>query len=299
MGRNLKRNLIGKTALLEKSSELALPLEWLFAGYVMQQLTAELAGSARAQRLLLKNPGVLEMSDFGREGSHRLYYVYVKQPDEVFCKADFSVFLKNTIKWDTGSNILWSWRSHMEGSRLLVELVAVLDDMRMPVELVVDAVEEASFSYPACEYQMRLVMENNKTCQVAVYPQEEIFFDDLGEVLTKLELIGDMAVYERIYETLGVLNFEGRQFQKSFETFCSDHGLTADETRYAQMEHYQSYPYMKKKWKSYLKRQKKNGPTWEAVYGRLWSFLMPPWKAALQGMVYLGSWIADLGRYLD
>ena len=110
MGRNPKRNLVGKTALWEKSSELALPLEWMLAGYVMQQLAVELAESERGGRLLLKNPGVLEMSGFGRTGANRRYYVYVKQPGEIFSKADFAVFLKNTIKWDTQTNITWSWR---------------------------------------------------------------------------------------------------------------------------------------------------------------------------------------------
>ena len=100
----------------------------------------------------------------------------------------------------------------MEGSRLIVELLAVLDDMRMPVELVIDPVEDGSCAYPSGEYTVRLVMENNKTCRIAVYPVQELFFDDLREALTKLELIGDMAVYERMYEALGMLDFEGRQF---------------------------------------------------------------------------------------
>lgn len=274
-------------------------MEWLLAGYVMEQLVLKLFESERGKRLLLKNPGVLGLSGLGRGSSHRLYYAYVKQPGEVFNKAEFAVFLKNTIKWETQTNIAWSWRSRMEGSRLVVELSAVLDDMRMPIELVVDPVEEGSFSYSAGEYPLRLLMENNKTCQIAVYPAQELFSDDLGEALTKLELIGDMSVYERIYETLGMLGFEGRQFQKSFENYCTEHAIVLDEVRYAQMERYLTYPYMVKKWKSYLKKQKKIAPTWEEVYGRFWSFLMPPWAASLQGLIYLGSWIPDLGRYLD
>lgn len=274
-------------------------MEHLLAGYVLEQLAVKLSESARGNRLLLKNPGVLGLAGLGRNGSRRLYYVYVRQPGEVFCKADFAVFLKNTIKWETETNITWSWRSRMEGSRLVVELLAILDDMRMPVELVVDAVDEGAVSYPVGEYTIRLVMENNKTCQIAVYPAQELFFDDLGEALTKLELIGDMTVYARIYETLGVLDFEGRKFQRSLEAYCTEHAITMDGTRYAQMERYQSYPYMEKKWNAYLKKQRKSAPAWDEVYGRFWSFLMPPWVASLQGMIYLGSWIADLGRYLD
>lgn len=299
MGKNPKRNLVGKAAIQEKSTELTIPMEWLFAGYVMEQLARKLSESARGTRLLLKNPGVLGMSGVGRGGSHRLYYAYVRQAGEVFSKADFAVFLKNTIKWETQTNITWSWRSHTEGNRLIVELVAVLDDMRMPVELVIDPIDEGDLGYPAGEYPVRLIMENNKICTVAVYPAQELFYNDLHEVLSKLELLGDMAVYERIYETLGMLDFEGRKFQKDLECFCEEHAIIMDELRFAQMERYLTYPYMVKKWKAYLKKQRKTTPTWEEVYGRFWSFLMPPWAASLQGMIYLGSWIPELGRYLD
>ena len=284
---------------MEKSAELAIPMERLLAGYVMEQLAVKLSESERGERLLLKNPGILGLSGFGRGGSHRMYYAYIKQAGEVFSKADFAAFLKNTIKWETQTNIAWSWRSRMEGSRLIVELLAVLDDMRMPVELVIDPVEEGSCAYSSGEYTVRLVMENNKACRIAVYPVQELFFDDLREALTKLELIGDMAVYERMYEALGMLDFEGRQFQRDLERFCGEHGILMDEMRFAQMERYLTYPYMAKKWKSYLKKHRKTTPLWEDVYGRFWSFLMPPWEASLQGMIYLGSWISDLGRYLD
>lgn len=299
MGRSTRRNLIGKTALQEKSAELDLPMERLFLGYVMEQLAVKLSESERGTQLLLKNPDVLGLSGLGKGSSHRLYYMYVKQPHDHFNKSDFAIFLKKTIKWEMQTNIVWSWRSSMEGDRLIVELLAVLDDMRMPVELIVDPVDEGSFAHAFGEYSLRLIMENNKTCTLVVYPARELFFDDLREALTKLELIGDMAVYERMYETLAILDFEGRQFQKSLEQLCLEHAIVMDEVRYRQMERYQTYPYMKKKWKSYLSKQRKRTPTWEEVYGRFWSFLMPPWDASLHEMVYLGSWMPELRRYLD
>lgn len=284
---------------MEKSTELGISMERLLAGYVTEQLVIRLSDSERGDRLLLKNPGALGLSGFAKGGAHKLYYAYVKQPGERFSKADFAVFLKNTIKWETETNIDWSWRSRMESNRLVVELAAVLDDMRMPLELVIDPVDEECVVYPVGSYALRLLMENNKTSRIAVYPAQEQFYSDLREALTKLELIGDMAVYERMYESLGMLDFEARQFQKTLELFCTEHAIVMDEMRYAQMERYQTYPYMIRKWKSYLKKNRRTSPAWEEVYGRFWSFLMPPWAASLQGMVYLGSWISDLGRYLD
>lgn len=274
-------------------------MERLLAGYVMEQLVVKLAQSERGGRLLLKNPGVLGLSGAGSGRSHRLFYSYVKQPGEAFSRADFASFLKHAVKWETETGIAWSWRSYMEDGKLYVELMAVLDDMHMPLEIVIDPVEEGSFGYPAGVYPLHLLMENHKACNIVVYPVLELFFDDLGEVLAKLELIGDMAAYARIYETLGEIDLEGRRFQRKLEQYCAVHAIMMDEVRFSQMERYQRYPYMEKKWNAYLKRKRKREPSWTEVYGRFWSFLEPPWSASLQGMVYLGSWISELGRYLD
>lgn len=299
MGKSPKSNLVGKAALVQKSTELGIPMERLLAGYVMEQLAVMLSESERSDRLILKNPEVLGLSGLAKNDCHRLHYVYVKRPGEVFCKSDFAAFLKQTIKWETQTNIEWSWRSRTEGTRLFVELSTVLGEMRMPVELVIDPMEADLSDDRFDVYPVRLIMENNKICKIHVYEGQAAFFDDLGEILTKLELIPDMAVYERVYEALGRLAFEGRQFQKRLNGFCNEHGILMDEVRYAQMEHYQDYPYMKKKWNAYVKKRRSKGPSWEEVFHRFWSFLMPPWEAELQGFVYLGSWIPDLGRYLD
>lgn len=298
MEKIIKRSFVGTAAIRERSKELDVPVEWLLAGYIMEQFAAKLATSARSKQLLLKNPGVLGLSGCSR-GIHKLHYVYLRQTGEVFSKADFASFLKSTIKWETQTNVEWSWRSHMEDRQLVVELNAVLDDMRMPIELIVEPMDAHMLQHPAGEAAIRFVMENNKTYKVTVYPAEDQLLDDFGEVLSKLELIGDMAVYDRIYETLGLLNFEGRQFQKKLQEYCATKGIVMDAVRYAQMESYRTYPYLIKKWKTYLKKQRRPIPPWEEVYGRMWNFLMPPWEASLQGMVYLGGWIPDLGRYLD
>ncbi len=295
----MRRNLIGKAAIQEKCRGLDIPLERLFASYVLEQLVLKLSGSGRGERLLLKNPDVLGLKKIGKGSSYRLEYCYLLRPQEIFGKADFSQFLKTTIKWEQESNIEWSWRSHMEDGRLCVNLTALLDEMRMPVELEVTPIQESALTHPPKEYTLRFVMENNKTGSLLLYPAEEMLFDALGEVLTKLELIGDMGAYERIYEILGSCGFEGRQFQKKLIQFCEELGVAMDEARFELLDRYLTYPYLMKKWKGFLKKRRRNTPDWEEVYGRFWRFLKPLWSAKLEGLVYLGSWIPDLGRYLD
>ena len=293
----MKRNIIGIAAIREKSMELDLEMESLLAVYMLEQLALRLAGSERGERLLLKNPAAFHVK--GQRGVHQLQYAYVCEDGERLTKADFAAFLKSAVKWEKQTNINWSWRSHMEGARLVVELDGELEGVRIPLSLVVDPIDRAAWQHEPGTYELRMIMETSKTSPIPSYPLEEQFFDDLAEALKNLELIRDMGVYERIYDALALLSFEGRPFQKKLEQYCAERHIVMDETRYKQMERYLNYPYMIKKWQAYRKRQKRQLPEWEIVYGRLWTFLMPLWSAALQGLIYLGSWIPDLGRYLD
>ncbi|MBO5245643.1 MAG: hypothetical protein J6B28_00085 [Eubacterium sp.] len=297
--RRIRRNLIGKTAIYEKSRELDIPVEHLFGAYVMEQLAVQLAASERGFCLLLKNPDILTLQAQRGNVRRRMYYVYVCDRSEKLEKTEFTVFLKQTIKWTTETNIVWSWRSHTENEYLYVELVAELEDMRLPVELVICTMNSELLLHPARKEQVRLVMETSKTRPVYVYPSQEQMLDNLYEIMSKLELINDMSVYENMYEVLGIQGFEGRELQKLLERFSKESGIKLDAVRYGQLEKYLSYPYMKKKWNAYVKKQRRALPAWEEVYGRFWSFLMPPWNAINKGTIYLGIWIPDLGRYLD
>ncbi len=273
-------------------------MERLLTGYVMEELAIRLASDASGSRLLLKNPDTLGLSGCAR-GAHRLYYAYVCAEDEIFSKAAFAAFLKKTVKWETVTNIVWAWRSHMEGNCLIVELSAELDELKLPVELVVEPLPADAVKHPKGTYTLRCLMEATKTVELPVYPAWEQLMDDLGEVLSRMELVGDMGVFLRIYETLGMISFEGRPFQRELRSDCEAQGITLDTLRYEQLERYADYPYLEKKWNAYVKRQRRTLPVWTEVYGRLWQALSPVYQAILQDVLYLGSWIPDLGRYLD
>lgn len=295
----MRNNLIGRAAIEMKSKELDLPLEHLLAAYVMEQLALMLAESDRGRQLLLKNPDVFGLHACGHNDGHKLYYTYVKKPKEVFDKAGFAAILKNTIKWEKKTNIEWSWRSHLEGRQLFVEICASLDDMKVPIELIIEPIEQEKLIYEANEMTLRLIMENNKTAVLYLYPAEKLLLDNLNEILEKLSLIGDMSVYERVYEILTTISFEGRKYQKTLEEYFERKGIPMDEVRYRQLEGYATDCYMQKKWQTYLKKNRKTGPSWQEVYERFWCFQKPLWVSSMKGMVYLGTWIPDLGRYLD
>lgn len=298
----MRNNLIGRVAIEAKSKELDFPMEQLLAAYVLEQLALMLAESDRGKQLLLKNPNVFGIRTSTQKKIPRLYYSYVKKPNEIFDKSSFALFLKNTIKWEKRTNILWSWRSHVEGVKLFVEIIAELDEMKVPVELIIEPIDtdqKMKITHEPKEMTLRLVMEASKTAILYLYPAEELLMDTFGEIFGKLSLIGDISVYQRVYDILEAISFEGREYQMLLEGYFKQQGRKLDEVMYEQLEKMASDSYMQKKWKAYLKKNRKTEPSWEIVYSRFWSFIKPLWSASMNEMVYLGIWIPDLGRYLD
>lgn len=298
-GYKLRNSLITTAAIEVKSKELDLPLESVLATYVMEQLAVMLAESEYGRQLLLKNPDAIGLRVCGRSGGQKLYYSYMKKQKEKFGKAGFSAILKNTIKWEKKTNIEWSWRSHLEGRELFVEVCASLDDMKVPVELVIEPMEQEQLTSKAGEMTLHQVMDNSKTSVLYLYPAEKLLMDDLREIFEKQSLIGDMSVYDRVYEILSRTSLEGRKYQTMLEEYFKTKGIPMDEVRYQQLERYANDSFMQKKWKAYLKKSRKTDPSWQEVYGRFWCFQKPLWLSSMKEIVYLGIWIPDLGRYLD
>ncbi len=282
-------------AIHAKSEELGRSPQEVLSLYMLEQLALCIAGSALREKLLLKNYAALSHT----KGCLKLSYIYLCGPGEGLTRSDFAMLLRTEVKGEQQSNIRWSFRSHMEGERLVVELSGKLEDEQLPVLLFVDQMKQESLQRQPCVYEHPLLMEPDKKAALIGYPLEEQLLEDLGEALSGLELVADMGVYERMYEALGILPIEGRPFGRALLTYCQTHAITLDKERFRLMEKYMHYPYMKKKWQSYCRRRKQKLPGWEGVYGRVWDFLEPLWSAHLQDMVYLGSWIPELGRYLD
>ena len=75
--------------------------------------------------------------------------------------------------------------------------------------------------------------------------------------------------------------------------------IPLEKERFDMFEGYQSSSYMKKKWKSYLKKEKKKTPSFEEVMKVMIAYYRPIWDSLAEGNYYLGDWMPELMRYLD
>ncbi len=65
------------------------------------------------------------------------------------------------------------------------------------------------------------------------------------------------------------------------------------------IKNYRSYSYMKKKWRRYLKSEKKSSPDWEEIVDKVVLFLSPIWDMMCKDLIFIGDWMPEVGRFLD
>ena len=90
-----------------------------------------------------------------------------------------------------------------------------------------------------------------------------------------------------------------RKVTEQIEELAKKEHIAIEATRFEMVCGYQDSPYMKKRWKSYLKKEKKKTPSFEEVVTILISYFSPIWQALLEGSYYLGDWMPEIARFID
>ena len=114
-----------------------------------------------------------------------------------------------------------------------------------------------------------------------------------------MELINDMGSYYILYELLSKEMNSSRKVTEQIESLAKEQKIPLKKERFDMFEGYQSSSYMKKKWKSYLKKEKKKTPSFEEVMKVIVAYYRPIWDSLAEGNYYLGDWMPELMRYLD
>ncbi len=128
---------------------------------------------------------------------------------------------------------------------------------------------------------------------------EEAAIGHLMEILEKLELLNELDHYLDLYRLLGSEALNGRRAMKLLCSRCEDRGIRLDRERMTLWWGYVNYGYMKKRWKTFLKRRKLSEPSWEDCMERIANFCLPLWKAMEKNTVFFSDWMPGLARYLD
>lgn len=291
--------LLNEAAVKVKSEELHIPFSNLLPAAIVEYMLSCLSESEYKNKLWLKNSSSLGLESYKRKPVFALYFYYDSGRDGVLPKErmeEMIHFLTQSYR-EKEMELTSSLTVAEEGKSYQADLVVTMGMMEVPVVLRVELLEDAHMQ--PYEGELRLFMQNNLVIHFLQYPSEQVLAECFVTVLEKMELINDLSVYHDIYAIAKKESIDGRRVQQQIVDIGKKRDLVFREERFGKILGYKDYTYMKKKWKTYLKREKKTSPQWEEVIDVMKRFFAPLWQAVTEDSIFLGDWMPELMRYLD
>lgn len=283
------------SAVKAKSEELKIPYENLLSAFVIEEAVTAFCGSDEAENFRLKNNSILSLEYYRRKAPTRLEYVVLSE--EELTVRNVIHRMSKIFQNEKKAELWWKYRVEKEDEGICVYLSAKIEELQIPVQLVLEQEKEEP-SEPSRE-ELHPFLEEERSVEYLHYPMEGILAEHFIRIMRDMELINDMGSYYILYELLSKEMNSSRKVTEQIESLAKEQKIPLKKERFDMFEGYQSSSYMKKKWKSYLKKEKKKTPSFEEVMKVMIAYYRPIWDSLAEGNYYLGDWMPELMRYLD
>ena len=283
------------SAVKAKSEELKIPYENLLSAFVIEEAVTAVCESDEAENFRLKNNSILSLEYYRRKAPTRLEYVILSE--EELTVRNVIHRMSKIFQNEKKAELWWKYRVEKEDEGICVYLSAKIEELQIPVQLVLEQEKEEP-SEPSHE-ELHPFLEEDRSVEYLHYPMEGILAEHFIRIMRDMELINDMGSYYILYELLSKEMNSSRKVTEQIESLTKEQKIPLKKERFDMFEGYQSSSYMKKKWKSYLKKEKKKTPSFEEVMKVMIAYYRPIWDSLDEGNYYLGDWMPELMRYLD
>lgn len=283
------------SAVKAKSEELKIPYENLLSAFVIEEAVMAFCGSDEAENFRLKNNNILSLEYYRRKAPTRLEYMILSE--EELTVRNVIHRMSRIFQNEKKAELWWKYRVEKEDEGICVYLSAKIEELQIPVQLVLEQEKEEP-SEPSHE-ELHPFLEEDRSVEYLHYPMEGILAEHFIRIMRDMELINDMGSYYILYELLSKEMNSSRKVTEQIESLAKEQKIPLKKERFEMFEGYQSSSYMKKKWKSYLKKEKKKTPSFEEVMKVMIAYYRPIWDSLAEGNYYLGDWMPELMRYLD
>lgn len=283
------------SAVKAKSEELKIPYENLLSAFVIEEAVTAVCESAEAENFRLKNNSILSLEYYRRKAPTRLEYMILSE--EELTVRNVIHRMSKIFQNEKKAELWWKYRVEKEDEGICVYLSAKIEELQIPVQLVLEQEKEEP-SDPSHE-ELHPFLEEERSVEYLHYPMEGILAEHFIRIMRDMELINDIGSYYILYELLSKEMNSSRKVTEQIESLAKEQKIPLKKERFEMFEGYQSSSYMKKKWKSYLKKEKKKTPSFEEVMKVMIAYYRPIWDSLAEGNYYLGDWMPELMRYLD
>ena len=283
------------SAVKAKSEELKIPYENLLSAFVIEEAVTAVCESDEAENFRLKNNSILSLEYYRRKAPTRLEYMILSE--EELTVRNVIHRMSKIFQNEKKAELWWKYRVEKEDEGICVYLSAKIEELQIPVQLVLEQEKEEP-SDPSHE-ELHPFLEEERSVEYLHYPMEGILAEHFIRIMRDMELINDIGSYYILYELLSKEMNRSRKVTEQIESLAKEQKIPLKKERFEMFEGYQSSSYMKKKWKSYLKKEKKKTPSFEEVMKVMIAYYRPIWDSLAEGNYYLGDWMPELMRYLD
>ena len=283
------------SAVKAKSEELKIPYENLLSAFVIEEAVTAVCESDEAENFRLKNNSILSLEYYRRKAPTRLEYVILSE--EELTVRNVIHRMSKIFQNEKKAELWWKYRVEKEDEGICVYLSVKIEELQIPVQLVLEQEKEEPLE-PSRE-DLHPFLEEERSVEYLHYPMEGILAEHFIRIMRDMELINDMGSYYVLYELLSKEMNSSRKVTEQIESLAKEQKIPLKKERFDMFEGYQSSSYMKKKWKSYLKKEKKKTPSFEEVMKVMIAYYRPIWDSLAEGNYYLGDWMPELMRYLD
>ena len=283
------------SAVKAKSEELKIPYENLLSAFVIEEAVTAVCESDEAENFRLKNNSILSLEYYRRKAPTRLEYMILSE--EELTVRNVIHRMSKIFQNEKKAELWWKYRVEKEDEGICVYLSAKIEELQIPVQLVLEQEKEEP-SDPSHE-ELHPFLVEERSVEYLHYPMEGILAEHFIRIMRDMELINDIGSYYILYELLSKEMNSSRKVTEQIESLAKEQKIPLKKERFEMFEGYQSSSYMKKKWKSYLKKEKKKTPSFEEVMKVMIAYYRPIWDSLAEGNYYLGDWMPELMRYLD
>lgn len=292
--------------LKERSEELGLSFAEMLWGYMVEDAMLRIYASAYREHLWLVSRNVLGADSYQRRTEESIHFLYQPSermmakeklcPGQRLSAALCEQMVQDIFAKEDDRQINWSAEVSEEKGVCRIYLTGMYKEMQVPFCLAVHSVD-APNQRPGRQEIDLTVMKNHRLSYLEYAPENQLS-RDLFEIINKLELIGDMGCYHRVYQMLCREPLSGRYVLEELNALTESSPKVRKEQRIGQLAEYRNYTYMRKRWEKYVRNRNVGEVAWEDLLQLLLQFLTPVWHSLCCNEIFFDDWMPELGRFL-
>lgn len=293
----MEAKLLKESFIRQRSEQLEIPLDQFLAAVIVENFIWKIQTSDFKKVIWLKNTNYLQIENY-RNKVNRKIELYIKESDLLyFRKNEISRVFAELFRNVKADEIHWNYNIKETKNAIECNLSGTILSVKVPVKIIMRKIEKKELNPEEQEFSF-VWMEEEKI-KLQCYPENVLLIQSFIQIMQQLELISDFSCYIDIYDIVRKKQFSGRAVEDMLTRACEEQNLAIEKERFDLILSYRNYTYMKKKWKTYLRHEKKTEPDWESMMDMLENFFKKIWDSMCENMIYLGDWIPEIGRYID